>query len=378
MKNKDISLTKAQKGYLNASMNRVSRSFALVTPCLEDPLNDFMAVAYLVCRVVDNIEDCGRPLDWKRLRYSEFNQLLSEPAQAREVLSCWEAEDWPGLTSDEKQMMSIGGGLPLWLIYAQAPDEIRSTIRNWSSSMAEGMENTEDPDRPPTFINCRGVRLLERKWDYDQYCYYVAGTVGHMTTELVISHYGLTGKTGSVLTDLCEACGRGLQKTNIIKDFKNDLERGICYLPGEWMRDAMFSPLSLAGAPLSFKQKVIKDVLRELRDFVSYFAALPREAAGYRLASLMCLLPAYQTILKAARNHEKLFTPEHQVKVSRLTFYRCIRDAKSMARSNEAVLRYAQEIERMIERAFEGAKSALAIEIENEKSSRPDPHHLSA
>jgi phytoene/squalene synthetase len=103
MENKDTSLTKVQKGYLNASMNKVSRSFAFVTPCLEDQLNDFMAAAYLVCRVVDNIEDCGRPLDWKRLRYSEFNQLLSEPAQAREILSCWEAKDWPGLTSDESR-----------------------------------------------------------------------------------------------------------------------------------------------------------------------------------------------------------------------------------------------------------------------------------
>jgi farnesyl-diphosphate farnesyltransferase len=376
MENTDLSLTKAQKGYLNASMNKVSRSFALVTPCLEDPLNDYMAVAYLVCRVVDNIEDCGRPLDWKKLRYSEFNQILSEPAQAREILSCWEAEDWPGLTPDEKQMMSVEGGLPLWQIYAQASDEIRSSIHRWSLVMAKGMESTEDPDRPPSFINRQGVRLLERKRDYDQYCYYVAGTVGHMTTELVISHYGLTKETASVLTGLCEACGRGLQKTNIIKDFKNDLARGICYLPDEWMQETMFSPLSLDGAPLSFKQKVIKDVLHELCDFVSYFAALPHEAAGYRLASLMCLLPAYQTILKAARNHEKLFTPEHQVKVSRLTFYRCIRDAKSMASSNEAVMHYAREIERQIDKTFTGAKSALAIE--SEKNSRPDLYHLRA
>jgi farnesyl-diphosphate farnesyltransferase len=273
-------------------------------------------------------------------------------------------------------MMSVEGGLPLWQIYAQAPEGIRSTIRRWSSVMVEGMENTEDPGRPPLFINRQGVRLLERKWDYDLYCYYVAGTVGHMTTELVISHYGLIKETAGALTDLCEACGRGLQKTNIVKDFKNDLARGICYIPDEWMQEAMFSPLSLAGAPLSFKQKVIKDVLHELYDSVSYFAALPYEAAGYRLASLMCLLPAYQTILKAARNHEKLFTQEHQVKVSRLTFYRCIQDAKSMASSNEAVLRYAREIERQIDRAFTGTKSALAIE--SEKNSRSDLCHLRA
>jgi phytoene/squalene synthetase len=44
----------AQQQYLTAAMNNVSRSFALVVPCIEEPLRDYFATAYLLCRVVDN------------------------------------------------------------------------------------------------------------------------------------------------------------------------------------------------------------------------------------------------------------------------------------------------------------------------------------
>ena len=66
----NFELTKAEDHYIRDSMNKVSRSFALVTPCFEYPLNKFVSVAYLICRVADNIEDCGQILDWKRLRYT--------------------------------------------------------------------------------------------------------------------------------------------------------------------------------------------------------------------------------------------------------------------------------------------------------------------
>ena len=48
-----------QRTYLTTTMGRVSRSFALVVPWLEDPLQDYIATAYLLCRVLDNIEDCS-------------------------------------------------------------------------------------------------------------------------------------------------------------------------------------------------------------------------------------------------------------------------------------------------------------------------------
>ena len=49
-------------------MKKVSRSFALVVSFLEEPLRWQMSTAYLICRVLDNIEDCGQPFWWKEKR----------------------------------------------------------------------------------------------------------------------------------------------------------------------------------------------------------------------------------------------------------------------------------------------------------------------
>ena len=134
-----MSLTEDRFTYLDTLMNKVSRSFALVVPCLEKPLDYYVAAAYLVCRVVDNIEDCERVLDWKKERFAEFISLLNEPASAQRVLGYWEQHTWPGLSPDEVRMMGVDDGLTLWQIYARLPDEVRASIRRWVGEMAEGM-----------------------------------------------------------------------------------------------------------------------------------------------------------------------------------------------------------------------------------------------
>ena len=150
-----------------------------------------MATAYLIGRVVDNIEDCTQPFAWKQQRFEEFHQLIEEPASAPQILAVWSQESWPGLTQDESEMMGEVRGLSLWEIYAQIPERSRSIIRRWMSEMADGMLRVEDPDQHPLLENRDGVRVLAAESDYNAYCFYVAGTVGHMATELVVVHYGL-------------------------------------------------------------------------------------------------------------------------------------------------------------------------------------------
>lgn len=345
-------LTSAQQWYLETFMNKVSRSFAVVVSCLEEPLNHVMATAYLLCRVVDNIEDCQRPVAWKLLRFNEFSQLLRAPALAADILTVWESESWPGLTPDERQLMSLEDGLTLWRIYALVPEEDRSVIRHWVQAMAQGMAQVEEPGQPPRSVIHNGIRVLADEHDYNRYCYVVAGTVGHMATELVINHYRLPSKTAIYLQVLCEACGRSLQKTNIIKDFAEDLKRRVCYLPETWLREADYAPLQLAGAAPTWKQKVLSDVLAELEEANDYILSLPYRAAGYRLASLMCLLPAYQTILLAARQQERMFTTDHNIKISRPTLAGCMQAAQAMVADNSAIYRYHQQIKYEVEAAF--------------------------
>jgi len=345
---KPFKFNKTQLDYLQTQMNRVSRSFAVVVDPLEGPLKGYLSIAYLICRVADNIEDCRESYDWKEKRFDEFKSLLTDPSNALQVLSPWGLYRWPGLSPSEKMMMGSSVGGKLWKIYTAIPRAKRVIIQRWASRMADGMMRLEDPEYDPLFLDHQGIRVLSKEADYDEYCFIVAGTVGHMATELVIDTYNLNGDVSHNLLETSEACGRALQKTNILKDFRNDLGRGICYLPDEWLREVAYSPLSLEGVPAAWKQMVIKNILDELHTATEYVTSLPLELETYRQSTLLCLLPALQTNLLAAKENGTLFTSDHQYKISRLTMGKCIPTAQQLARDNYQIATYSEKLQREI------------------------------
>ena len=351
-------ITAAQKRYLEQQLDKVSRSFAILIPYIESPLRHYLGVAYLLCRVADNVEDCGQPQAWKKERLDEFMLLLQQPQLAAAQLGEWDKRVWPGLTSDERQMMGVKLGLPLWQIYAAIPDDARGVVRQWIGVMATGMSKLTEPDMRPFFVKRKGVDILETEADYDEYCYYVAGTVGSLASELVVQQYELPAETAAVLQARASSCGRSLQKTNIVKDFVEDLNRGVCYLPDSWMGTADHAPLELKGADQQLKALVIDNVLSELRASVDYVLALPQHAGGYRRASLLCLFPSYHTMLAAAQRQDTLFTAEHQIKISRTTMMQCIGDSDKVLRSDDAIRQYCA---RMEDRIYDAIGRPVAV-----------------
>lgn len=347
-----FTISDEQEAYLGEWMQKVSRSFALVVPFVEAPLTHYLATAYLLCRVADNIEDCAQPVAWKRSRFAEMEALLDDPDGAAKTLALWDQLDWPGLTDDEQAIMQAQYGAPLWAIYANIPHPSRMNIRQWVREMAEGMAGLEDAERRPYFAERNGVQVLRDQVDYDAYCYIVAGTVGRMSTELVIEHYGVDADAAERLRATAEACGRGLQKTNIIKDFAKDLRRGVCYLPDRWLRESRYAPLSLQGAPGAWTRQVIGNVLDELRASTEYVLALPYHAEGYRMASLLCLLPAYETMLVAAELGPDLFTARHQVKISRETMAHCLEQGRGLLHDNDGIAAHSRDMEARIRAAW--------------------------
>jgi farnesyl-diphosphate farnesyltransferase len=337
-----MTLSTTQQSYLDAQMNAVSRSFALVVACLEQPLRAHFATAYLLCRVADNIEDCTAPAGWKAERFADFERMLAQPESAPTVLPGWEAAPWPGLTANERRLMGAAGGHELWSIFAAITPLERAIIAHWAYALADGMRRLDDPDHEPHFVEQAGVKVLVRPADYDRYCYIVAGTVGHMATELVTCCYGVNGAAGVSLQAASEACGRALQKTNILKDFAEDLERGVCYLPDTWLQATDRSPLALAGASNEFKQVVFADLCADLHVATEYVLNLPLTARDYRMASLLCLLPALQTNRLAAQRSDRLFTAAHGYKISRVEMGRCMLDARRMVGDNAQILAYSR------------------------------------
>jgi farnesyl-diphosphate farnesyltransferase len=349
-----MSPTIEETSYLETWMNKVSRSFAVVVAVLDEPLRSYLSMAYILCRIIDNIEDCIAPIDRKKAWFKEVSQLLKEPGLAADILNAWDNEDWAGLTEDEKKLMTAWNGLPLWRIFSQFQAEVRRIIAHWTGQMIEGMSHLDDAAHSPKFIEHCGIQVLGDYQDYDQYCYIVAGTVGYLATDLVILHYQLPGTLAASLLKYSRACGLGLQKTNIIKDFRADVSREICYLPYEWLSEVGYTPLFLKGASREWNRKVLFDVMAELKDATNYVLALPYETAGYRVSSLLCLLPALQTILLAAQNQAALFTARHLTKIDHQTFRQCIIDARRLTNNNQAILDYYQQVESQVNAAFMG------------------------
>lgn len=345
--------TKVEKAYLATYMSKVSRSFTLVAPQVESPLDHYLAVAYLICRVVDNIEDCVIPYESKHTRFSEFTSLLESPEHAEAILSKWEQSSWDGLSPDEIEMMTIEDGLMLWQIYAQIPTIYRSSIAEWAGAMAEGMDIVTNLDDDSFFVTHQQIRLPKTAVDYNRYCFYVAGTVGRMITELAITYYKIDREAGQYLLTYSEACGRALQKTNIVKDFVKDLARGDSFLPDEWMQEVNYTPFTLKDVPIWWKKKVLLDVLEELDNSVNYVISLPKTAVGYRKAGLLMMLPAYQTLLLAAKQFKTLFTPEHAVKISRTTMGKCLIQAQMMATNDDNISAYGQELSQQIRKILD-------------------------
>ena len=337
-----FTISEQQIEYLDTWMYKVSRSFAIVVRAVEVPLQHYLSTAYLICRVIDNIEDCSQSHDWKKTRFTELGTLLNEPQNAVDILTAWENDAWPGLTADEERIMGVSDGLTLWEIYRSIPSSSQDIIQRWAHKMALGMSQLDDTQVQPQFIEIHDTQVLGDKQDYDDYCYIVAGTVGHMATELVSEHYGLSQPIADQLSLNAEACGRGLQKTNIIKDFTDDLERGVSYVNADWMQEIDNTPLSLEGAPLVWIQKIFEDVLADLDKATEYLLTLPHSAIGYRKASLLCLLPSYQTLILAAEGKSKLFTPEHQFKISHETMAQCLHDTERLALDDDGIQHYSR------------------------------------
>ncbi len=337
-------LTSTQKKYLEQQLEGVSRSFAILIPFIDPPVRHYLAVAYLLCRVADNIEDCGQMHTWKKERFEEFLRVLREPRLAAGQLADWERLAWPGLSPAERQLMGASHGLALWQIYAMIPDRAQLVLRRWISVLAMGMSQLGEANKQPVFVKRKGIDVLETEADYNEYCFYVAGTVGALASELVIQEFELAAEPATTLQMRAASCGRSLQKTNIVKDFVEDVGRGVCYLPDTWLGMVNHRPLELRGADLSWKASVIADVLAELHDATDYVLALAEQAAGYRRASLLCLFTSYHTMLAAAQRQEVLFTSAHQIKISRTTMAQCISDSDKMLRNDDAIRRYCSQM----------------------------------
>ncbi|CAM42751.1 putative farnesyltransferase [Leishmania braziliensis MHOM/BR/75/M2904] len=276
-------------------MDDVSRSFAAVVAQLADQqLRDAICIFYLVLRALDTLEDdMSVPVNVKLKEMPKFHTRMSDTnwsmtgvgeGRERELL-----EKYPCVAREFKKLRK----------------EYQDVIANICERVANGM--CEFLQRPVVTLD-----------DYNLYCHYVAGLVGHGLTHL----FARCGFEDSHLDeDLTNSNHMGLflQKTNIIRDYYED----ICDEPPRmfWPKDIWslyatelkdLKKESNSAAAVQCLNAMVADALVHVPYVVDYLSTL-QDPSVFRF----CAIPQVMAIatLKEVYNNPDTF--HVKVKVSR-------------------------------------------------------------
>jgi len=310
---------RADREFGRAILPKVSRTFALGIRLLPAGLEEAVRTSYLLCRIADTIEDSpGLPASRKDALLGQLCRCLDEPDADCGPL----ADAFPAPGSDEEVLVRESDRV-LRAFRALSAGE-QDAVRPWVQEMARGM--AEFAQRRGTKD---GIAALSSVAELDRYCYYVAGTVGHLLTGLFrIHHRRMTAARAARLESLATSFGLGLQLTNIIKDVADDRRRGWSFVPRDLCELAGVRPDDLQDPSHGAEARQVMTALigkarRHLHDALLYCTALP--AAAYRIR-VFCLTSLYFAVrtLHLAERDPRLLDPGHKVKITRAEVYRTV------------------------------------------------------
>jgi len=186
----------------------------------------------------------------------------------------------------------------------------RAAIQRCLEVMCSGMHQ---------FQRTASLRGLPRTTDLDDYCYYVAGVVGEMLTDLFCDYSATIAQRRAALDEHAVSFAQGLQMTNILKDVWEDRSRGACWLPQEvFSRHGVdLGRISAGQQDPRFDAGMIELVgvaHAHLRNALSFTLLIPAQETGIRRFCLWATGLAVLTLQKI--RHTPGFTSGAQVKVS--------------------------------------------------------------
>jgi phytoene synthase len=137
-------------------------------------------------------------------------------------------------------------------------------------------------------IEPRRIQTFDELYDY---CYHVASVVG-----LTIIH--IFGFDSSAALPLAERCGVAFQLTNIIRDVREDAEKGRIYIPAEDLARFKVHPEELRTPQLSpgLRQLLAFEAQRARQYYVDSAPLVPMVHERSR-ASLRALIAIYSRLL---------------------------------------------------------------------------------
>ena len=253
-------------------LDLTSRSFSSVIKELHPELLVPVALFYLILRGLDTIEDD------MTIALEEKDPLL------RDFYKITEQEGWnfDGNGPDEKDRALLVDFNVVIDEFSKIKPVYREIIKGITLKMGKGMADYANNAEH----NANGVNTIK---DYDLYCHYVAGLVGNGLTQLFVE----SGLANAALLDrpnLQESMGLFLQKTNIIRDIKEDFDDKRRFWPKEiWSKyvtnfDDLFKPENLDTA-LNCSSEMVLNSLSHAEECLFYLAGI-KEQSVFNFAAI--------------------------------------------------------------------------------------------
>lgn len=298
------------KNYQDRILQGVSRTFALTIPQLPPTLYPVIGNAYLLCRIVDTVEDDNGLSSEQTRKFAEmFIQVVSGEIAAeifaKELFPLLSAHTIPAEQDLIKNTPAV-----IRVTHSFNSTQ-RKALERCVRIMGQGMADYQDSE------SLAGLKDLVA---LDRYCYHVAGVVGEMLTELFCDYSAEINRNKPTLMKLAVSFGQGLQMTNILKDIWEDRKRGACWLPQDIFREKGFdlNDLQPGCTDLRFNEGLgvlIGIAKAHLRNALTYTCMIPSKEKGIRRFCLWALGMAVLTLNKI--NQNRSFMEGTQVKISR-------------------------------------------------------------
>lgn len=298
--------------FCKSILSEVSRSFALTIPMLDKDIYKPVLIIYLQDRLLDNFEDEIREGD---ITLTERKEMMDEvvrlfkPDNMNIEESVLHIRDYAHLMPEEglrKLTTNVG---KLREAYDSLADVIKGISYKWLQEMNLGMQK---------YLTVEVKNFV----GLDDYCYYVAGTVGGFLTEIILFKRDLENKKRDLLLAKYKSAGLFLQKINLIRDIKKDIEnRDKNFWPLEELRVSVDDLLNPAkeGKAMQALRLMINDVKGHIPDLIDYYEALPDSLAGYKKFFAMNNALGLAT-LEVLDNNRRVLYGKKPVKVSKLQF----------------------------------------------------------
>ncbi len=328
------------RDFCRKMLPRVSRTFAICIRLLPRRIEHPVLVSYLLCRVADTVEDTTLldPTDKRRLLTHFSDCLADDGPDAAPLRVAFET-----YTGDDELLAKESD--TVLREFRRLPPAQRSAVRPWIEEMCKGMAEFTRDSPHESVQSSDSIRTIQ---DLERYCYYVAGTVGHLLTELFGQHSSINSRRYATMKSLATSFGLGLQLTNIIKDVADDRRRGRSFVPRQLCLGVGEIPEEIQAGNRQAESRQAMNLLIDrakghLCDALEYSTTLPRRLFRVRAFCLTSFYFAVRTIRLAERDPH-LLDPDYKLKITRGEVYRTLMATKFVAPVNVLVKGYFRRL----------------------------------